>query len=125
MVSGSPEYMAPEQLMGEPLAASDIYALGVVAYEMITGRRQYEARSPAKLYSMQAAGSLPRPSELRPVLPEVIDRSSCGPSHSTHKSGSVALERSRMPSKRALREHRSTKLAVFRRRRPDSGRALR
>jgi serine/threonine-protein kinase len=74
MVSGSPEYMAPEQLMGEPLAASDIYALGVVAYEMITGRRQYEARSPAKLYSMQAAGSLPRPSELRPVLPEVIDR---------------------------------------------------
>ena len=45
MISGSTEYMAPEQLMGEPQAASDIYALGVVAYEMITGERPYKTSS--------------------------------------------------------------------------------
>jgi serine/threonine-protein kinase len=73
LISGSTEYMAPEQLMGEPQAASDIYALGVITYEMITGRRPYEAASPAKLYSMQAAGSPARPGELRPDLPPAID----------------------------------------------------
>jgi serine/threonine protein kinase len=41
---GSPDYMAPEQVEGkEPTAATDVYALGVVVYEMLTGNRPYTA----------------------------------------------------------------------------------
>ena len=39
-VAGTIGYMAPEQLEGKPTAASDVYALGVISCEMVTGRRQ-------------------------------------------------------------------------------------
>jgi serine/threonine-protein kinase len=44
-VAGSPRYMAPEQLAGRPEAATDIYALGVIAYEMIAGQLPFERNS--------------------------------------------------------------------------------
>ncbi|HEX4604928.1 MAG TPA: protein kinase [Candidatus Angelobacter sp.] len=47
MPAGTPAYMSPEQLAGQPLtAASDIYALGLVLYEMVTGARPFRADSP-------------------------------------------------------------------------------
>ncbi|HET6978685.1 MAG TPA: serine/threonine-protein kinase [Pyrinomonadaceae bacterium] len=41
--AGTPFYMAPEQLKGHPVTASDVWALGVVAYELVTGRRPFSA----------------------------------------------------------------------------------
>lgn len=68
--AGTIVYMAPEQLMGKPSTASDIYTMGVIAYEMVTGRRPFNPDSPFQLYEMQKAGVRVRPGDLRPTLPE-------------------------------------------------------
>lgn len=53
--SGTPAYMAPEQLAGKEVSArSDIYSLGLVLYEIFTGRRAYQADSLADLQRMQS-----------------------------------------------------------------------
>jgi serine/threonine protein kinase len=70
MFSGTPGYMAPEQLLGKPTAASDVYALGVIAHEMLTGRRPFRPDSPYHLLELQREGVRVKPRELRPDLPE-------------------------------------------------------
>lgn len=78
---GTPEYMSPEQVRGEPLdARSDLYALGIVIYELFTGRRPFEGDTPLAMLMkhLQAppplegpgAERLPRP--LIPVLRRVL-----------------------------------------------------
>lgn len=69
-VVGTRSYVAPEQLRGKPVAASDIYALGVIVYEMATGRRPFNSESIFQLYEMQRAGVKVKPRDLRPSLPE-------------------------------------------------------
>lgn len=69
-VAGTIAYMAPEQLKGRPSDASDIYALGVIAYQMLTGEIPFEAESAVELYDLQRRGVKIKPRELRSDLPE-------------------------------------------------------
>ncbi len=70
---GTPDYMAPEQWTGEPTALSDLYSLGVVLYEMITGHRPYTADTPAGILLKQATESLPLPKSYIPDLPQNVE----------------------------------------------------
>ncbi len=67
-VAGSFRYMAPEQLMGRPEAASDIYGLGVIAYELLTGKKPFDGHTAAQLYALQSADDYSKPRVLRPQL---------------------------------------------------------
>lgn len=67
--AGTIAYMSPEQLLGEKVgAASDIYSFGVIAYELITGRRPFNPETVAQLSQMQREGVRVKPSDLRPRL---------------------------------------------------------
>lgn len=72
-IAGTPPYMAPEQLRGKPTAESDIYGLGAVAYEMLTGRPSFKAGSAVDLYELQREGAITKPSELRRNLPAAAE----------------------------------------------------
>jgi serine/threonine-protein kinase len=70
-ITGSPLFMAPEQATGdsEPDARSDIYALGCVAYYMLTGRPPFEGDQPIKVLMAHASKPVRSPRELRPEIP--------------------------------------------------------
>jgi serine/threonine protein kinase len=68
-VVGTRDYMSPEQLQGRPSHSSDIYALGVIAYEMLTGHRPFNPETAAQLLELQRGGVKIMPCDLRPSLP--------------------------------------------------------
>ncbi|HYO72231.1 MAG TPA: serine/threonine-protein kinase, partial [Archangium sp.] len=74
MVVGTPEYMAPEQARGQAVVPmTDRYALGVVAFEMVTGRLPFTGTSPVDLLMKHVDARPPRPSEFVPELPAALD----------------------------------------------------
>lgn len=78
-LAGTPLYMAPEQLArGEVSFRSDVYSLGLILYECLTGRRPFEGASRAELMSLQRSGMPSSPSRdvigLDPVVERVVMR---------------------------------------------------
>jgi len=73
VVCGTPAYMSPEQALGESVdCRSDVYAIGILMYEMLTGQLPFEAESPLKLL-MDQVGKRPRAiHRLRNDLPEEL-----------------------------------------------------
>ncbi|MEW5938155.1 MAG: SUMF1/EgtB/PvdO family nonheme iron enzyme [Chloroflexota bacterium] len=70
---GTPEYMAPEQAMGKTDARVDIYALGVVLYQMITGHVPFRADTPMAVLLKKSTEALPRPAQYIHGLPGEVE----------------------------------------------------
>ena len=69
MVYGTPEYMAPEQALGQEVdARADLYALGVILYEMLTGLRPFDAESKVTLLGMKVTTDPPAMSTKNPEV---------------------------------------------------------
>jgi hypothetical protein len=75
MAVGTPEYMAPEQVFAKTVdARADVYSLGIVIYEMVTGRTPFVADTPMALLIKHANDPLPSPRNFAPDLPEGVER---------------------------------------------------
>lgn len=80
IVAGTPAYMAPEQFEGKPVTArSDIYSLGLVLYELFTGKRAYDAATLGELIKLRRSDTTPTTptsivKDLDPVIERVIER---------------------------------------------------
>lgn len=74
MVVGSPAYMAPEQIAGQPATMkSDMYSMGIVLYKMLVGRLPFTADTPAALTTQIMLGKLPAPGQARTELAPMFD----------------------------------------------------
>jgi serine/threonine protein kinase len=73
-VAGTPPYMAPEQLRGESTMRSDIWSLGVVAYEAVTGKLPFPTHNVLELANLQQNGVAILPKALRASLPTEAQR---------------------------------------------------
>jgi hypothetical protein len=73
--AGTPAYMAPEQMAGrEVTTKSDIYSLGLILYEILTGKRAFEAATLPELMKLRESGTITNPSTLVRDLDPLIER---------------------------------------------------
>ncbi len=74
-VFGTVAYMAPEQIRGEPVdARSDLYALGVVLYQLLTGRKPFQAHTVQAFVDRHLHEAPKPPRELDPLVPELLEQ---------------------------------------------------
>lgn len=72
---GTPEYMSPEQCRGISIdQRSDIYSLGIVLFELITGRTPFHADTPMAVALKHVSEPLPRLMDLAPGLPDMVEK---------------------------------------------------
>jgi len=75
VVWGSPQYFSPEQASGNPPSpASDVYSLGVVMYEMLTGRLPFISNTAEELARMHREDPPPPPSRYNPAIPFMLEQ---------------------------------------------------
>ncbi len=73
LIMGSPDYMAPEQGAGlEATVASDVYAMGCIIFEMLTGRLPFEGRNAVDVLMQKGAREAERVTSFRPEVPEPV-----------------------------------------------------
>lgn len=71
---GTPEYMAPELADGPATTSSDIYALGVLLYQMVTGHVPFDGETPMAVYMKQLREEPLPPSYINPAIPPAIEQ---------------------------------------------------
>ncbi len=91
IVLGTPEFMSPEQIRGKPLdGRSDVYAVGVLAFEMFTGRLPFAGKTPQEMMLARLKGEPLRLRAVRPELPakleEVVAKSLAAEPAERHQS---------------------------------------
>ncbi|NHA66617.1 serine/threonine protein kinase [Phycicoccus sp. CMS6Z-2] len=92
-IVGTPHYLSPEQALGEPATgASDLYALGIVAHEMLTGHRPFDKNTPVATALAQVNDPPPPlpddvPSELRALVEQCLAKSPAARPHSARELG--------------------------------------
>jgi len=124
MVSGTPEYLAPEVIRGgAPTFASDIYAAGVILYELVTGATPFAGGSSAKIMSRKLEGEavpmtwcrpdLDIPSDLDALVVRALARDPAGRFANASAMGHALDTISRAGATRHPRPRRSTAPSVF------------
>src|SRR4029450_4495557 len=74
VIVGTPSYMAPEQILGQTIdGRADLYALGVVLYELATGRLPFLGDDPLSIVSQHVHAPVIPPRALRPDLPRALE----------------------------------------------------
>src|SRR5215207_7571396 len=74
-IMGTPAYISPEQAQGQPVdQRSDIYSLGIILYEMVTGRVPFMADTPLAIIFKHVSDPLPLPSSIKPDIPASIEQ---------------------------------------------------
>jgi serine/threonine protein kinase len=74
-ILGTPHYMSPEQCQGKSVdQRTDVYAMGIILYEMLTGRRPFEGRNMAELFDQHMNHPAPSLRSIVPTIPATVEQ---------------------------------------------------